>query len=98
MLAKSKVSAEVVIPFCASCERLTSLKRRLQKRLGSMIGLGNVDIAIAQHPAEIGYFGVLTAYAHLAGQSVPPLIGTVFTVIDKTNIDDPNVKRYIYSD
>lgn len=59
---------------------------------------GSVDIAIAQHPAEIGYFGVFTAYAHLTGHSVPPLIGTGFTVIDKTNVDDPNVKRFIYSD
>ncbi len=59
---------------------------------------GNVDIAIAQHPAEIGYFGVVSAFAHLNGQSVPPLIGTGFTVIDKTNVDDPNVKRFVYSD
>src|ERR1700738_822883 len=59
---------------------------------------GNVDIAIAQHPAEIGYFGVVSAYAHLTGQSIPTLIGTGFTVIDKSNIDDPNVKRFIYSD
>jgi len=59
---------------------------------------GNVDIAIAQHPAEIGYFGVVAAFAHLTGQSVPTLIGTGFTVIDKSNIDDPNVKRFIYSD
>jgi ribose transport system substrate-binding protein len=59
---------------------------------------GNVDIAIAQHPAEIGYFGVMAAYAHLTGQSVPPLIGTGFTVIDKSNVDDPNVKKFLYSD
>lgn len=59
---------------------------------------GNIDLAIAQHPAEIGYFGVVAAYAHLTGQSVPTLIGTGFTVIDKDNIDDPNVKRFIYSD
>jgi ribose transport system substrate-binding protein len=64
----------------------------------SEIKSGNVDIAIAQHPAEIGYFGVVAAYAHLTGQSVPTLIGTGFTVIDKTNVDDPNVKRFIYSD
>jgi ribose transport system substrate-binding protein len=64
----------------------------------SEISAGNVDIAIAQHPAEIGYYGVLTAFAHLSGQSVPPLIGTGFTVIDKTNVDDPKVKRFIYSD
>src|SRR5437868_9975639 len=37
---------------------------------------GLVDIAIAQHPAEIGYFGVMAAYAHLTGQSIPTLIGT----------------------
>jgi ribose transport system substrate-binding protein len=64
----------------------------------SEIKAGNVDIAIAQHPAEIGYFGVVAAYAHLTGQSIPTLIGTGFTVIDKDNVDDPNVKRFIYSD
>ncbi len=62
------------------------------------IKAGNVDIAIAQHPAEIGYFGVVVAFAHLTGHSVPPLIGTGFTVIDKNNVDDPNVKKFIYSD
>ena len=62
------------------------------------IKAGAVDIAIAQHPAEIGFFGVVAAYAHLTGQSIPQLIGTGFTVIDKTNVDDPNVKRFIYSD
>lgn len=62
------------------------------------IKAGTVDIAIAQHPAEIGYFGVIAAHAHLTGQSIPPLIGTGFTVIDKANVDDPNVKRFIYSD
>jgi ribose transport system substrate-binding protein len=57
-----------------------------------------VTMAIAQHPAEIGYYGVMTAYAHLTGQSVPPLIGTGFTVINKANVDDPNVARFIYSE
>ena len=62
------------------------------------IKAGNIDIAIAQHPAEIGFYGVVTAFAHLTGHSVPPLIGTGFTVIDKSNIDDPKVKKFIYSD
>jgi ribose transport system substrate-binding protein len=62
------------------------------------ITAGNVDIAIAQHPAEIGYYGVVTAFAHLTGQSVPTLIGTGFTVIDKDNVEKPEVKRFIYSD
>lgn len=59
---------------------------------------GVVDMAIAQHPAEIGYYGVMTAYAHLTGQSVPPMIGTGFTVITADNVDEPEVARYIYSD
>lgn len=59
---------------------------------------GLVDIAIAQHPAEIGWFGVAAAHAALSGQSIPTSIGTGFTVIDKANVDDPAVKRFVYSD
>ncbi|MBL0371470.1 substrate-binding domain-containing protein [Rhizobium sp. KVB221] len=62
------------------------------------INTGLVDMAIAQHPAEIGYFGVMAAYAHLTGNSVPTAIGTGFTVIDKSNVADPNVAKFIYSD
>jgi len=62
------------------------------------INTGLVDLAIAQHPAEIGYYGVVSAYAHLTGQSIPTLIGTGFTVIDKSNVTDPNVAKFIYSD
>ncbi len=58
---------------------------------------GLVNIAIAQHPAEIGYYGVVTAYAHLTGQSVPPAIGTGFTVIDASNVDDEAIQKFIYS-
>lgn len=61
------------------------------------INSGLVDVAIAQHPAEIGYFGVVSAYAHLTGQSIPTKIGTGFTVIDKANVTDPAVARFIYS-
>lgn len=62
------------------------------------ISSGLVDLAIAQHPAEIGYYGVMTAYAALTGQSVPPLIGTGFTVITAENVDDPEVQKFIYSE
>jgi ribose transport system substrate-binding protein len=40
----------------------------------------------------------MAAYAHLTGNSVPTAIGTGFTVIDKSNVADPNVARFIYSD
>jgi len=62
------------------------------------INSGLVDMAIAQHPAEIGYYGVVSAYAHLTGQSIPVSIGTGFTIMDKSNIADPNVAKYLYSD
>ncbi len=62
------------------------------------INSGLVDMAIAQHPAEIGYYGVVSAYAHLTGHSIPVSIGTGFTVIDKSNLSDPDVKKFIYSD
>ncbi len=61
------------------------------------INSGLVDFAIAQHPAEIGYFGVMAAYAHLTGNSIPTTIGTGFTEIDKSNVSDPEVAKYIYS-
>ncbi len=59
---------------------------------------GLMDLAIAQHPAEIGYFGVMAAHAALAGNSIPTTIGTGFTVLDKANVDQPEAARFIYSD
>lgn len=62
------------------------------------IKTGLVDVAIAQHPAEIGYFGLVSAFAHLTGNSIPVNIGTGFTIMDASNIDDPKVAKYIYSE
>ncbi|MDJ1006290.1 MAG: ABC transporter substrate-binding protein [Paracoccaceae bacterium] len=59
---------------------------------------GLVDAAIAQHPAEIGYFGVMAAYALLTGNSVPVSIGTGFTVINADNVNDPDIAKFIYSE
>ena len=59
---------------------------------------GLVDIAIAQHPFEIGYFGFMVAHAHVMDRPVPTAIGTGYTVMDKSNIDQPNVRRFVYSD
>jgi ribose transport system substrate-binding protein len=62
------------------------------------IKTGLVDVAIAQHPAEIGYFGLVSAFAHLTGNSIPVAIGTGFTIMDASNIDDPEVAKYLYSE
>jgi len=32
------------------------------------------------------------------GQSVPVTIGTGFTVMDANNIDDPEIRKFVYSD
>ncbi|MEZ5932666.1 MAG: ABC transporter substrate-binding protein [Alphaproteobacteria bacterium] len=68
------------------------------QRIVDDIKSGLIDMAIAQHPAEIGYYGVMTAYAALTDQSVPIAIGTGFTVMDASNIDDPAIQKFVYSD
>ncbi len=67
-------------------------------RIVDDIKSGLIDLAIAQHPAEIGYYGVVTAYAALTGQSIPVTIGTGFTVMDASNINDPEILKFVYSD
>lgn len=59
---------------------------------------GLIDMVIAQHPAEMGYYGVVGAIAALRGHSVPAKIGTGFTVMTKENIGDPKIWQYIYSE
>jgi ribose transport system substrate-binding protein len=57
---------------------------------------GTLTLTIAQHPAEIGYFGFVTAFAHVTDNPVPAAIGTGFTVMTADNIDDPKVSRFLY--
>jgi len=57
---------------------------------------GTFELTVAQHPAEIGYFGFIAAYAFVTGNPVPTAIGTGFSVMTKDNIDDPNVSKYLY--
>ena len=68
------------------------------QRIVEDLKTGLVNIAIAQHPAEIGWFGVAAAVAALTGQSVPTNIGTGFTIMTPENIDDPAVAAFVYSD
>ncbi|MGU7771725.1 ABC transporter substrate-binding protein [Burkholderia sp. MR1-5-21] len=58
---------------------------------------GLVDDAIAQRPADMGYYGVKFAVTAIRGKPVPPAKATGFVVMDKSNIDDPNVRRFIYA-
>jgi ribose transport system substrate-binding protein len=58
---------------------------------------GLVDYAIAQRPADMGYYGVKFAVDAINGKTVPKEKSTGFVVMDKTNVDTPDVKQYIYS-
>jgi ribose transport system substrate-binding protein len=58
---------------------------------------GLVDIAVAQKPADMGYQGVKLAVDLARGKAVPALVGTGFVVMDKTNVDDPEVHKFIYA-
>jgi ribose transport system substrate-binding protein len=58
---------------------------------------GLVDIAVAQKPSEMGYMGVKYAADLVRGKTIPATFGTGFVVMDKSNVDDPEIHKYIYS-
>lgn len=58
---------------------------------------GTVTQVIAQKPADMGYFAVLSAVAHARGiTSIPKRWSTGYEVINLNNVDDPNFARFIY--
>jgi len=62
-----------------------------------MIGKGEVSMALAQKPFDMGYLAVEFAVADAAGvTSLPKRVKTGFALIDKTNEADPNFSRFIY--
>ncbi len=58
---------------------------------------GTVTQVIAQKPADMGYFAVLSAVAHARGiHSIPKRWSTGYEVINLNNVDDPRIARFIY--
>jgi ribose transport system substrate-binding protein len=58
---------------------------------------GTVTQVIAQKPADMGYFAVLSAVAHARGiHSIPKRWSTGYEVINLNNVDDPQIARFIY--
>lgn len=58
---------------------------------------GVVDIAIAQRPDDIGYYGVKFAVDAIKGKKIPTYKGTEFVILDKNNVDQPDMHVHIYS-
>jgi ribose transport system substrate-binding protein len=58
---------------------------------------GTVTLVLAQKPFDMGYMAVQFAQADAAGvTSLPKRVETGFAIIDKNNVDDPAVARFIY--
>jgi ribose transport system substrate-binding protein len=58
---------------------------------------GVVSLVLAQKPFDMGYLAVQFAAADHAGvTSLPRRVETGFAIIDKDNVDDPAVARFIY--
>jgi ribose transport system substrate-binding protein len=57
---------------------------------------GIVQALIAQKPADIGKAGVEQAIAALKGEPVQKKIGTGFVVVTKDNMNDPDVRPFLY--
>jgi ribose transport system substrate-binding protein len=62
-----------------------------------LMGKGTVSLVLAQKPFDMGYMAVQFAAADAAGvTSLPRRVETGFAIIDKDNVKDPAIARFIY--
>lgn len=62
-----------------------------------LMGKGVVSLVLAQKPYDMGYMAVQFAVADAAGvTSLPRRVETGFAIIDKDNVKDPAIARFIY--
>jgi ribose transport system substrate-binding protein len=62
-----------------------------------LLNKGDVTLVLAQKPFDMGYMAVQFAAADAAGvTSLPRRVETGFAIINKDNVDDPEVARFIY--
>jgi ribose transport system substrate-binding protein len=74
-----------VVAYDATKDAIESLKN------------GVVTLVLAQKPFDMGYMAVQFAAADAAGvTSLPKRVETGFAIIDKDNIGDPEIARFIY--
>ena len=67
------------------------------KQAIELMDKGVVTLVLAQKPFDMGYLAVMFAQADSAGvTSLPRRVETGFAIIDKDNVKDPEVARFIY--
>ncbi len=59
---------------------------------------GDIDLVLAQLPAEIGSLGVDSGYKYLTAKTMPPKkIIPGFQFFTKDNVNSPDMQQYVYS-
>jgi len=59
---------------------------------------GDIDLVLAQKPAEIGSLAVDAAYKYLTAKTMPPKkIIPGFEFFSKDNVSDPNMQQFVYT-
>jgi ribose transport system substrate-binding protein len=67
------------------------------KQAIELMDKGVVSLVLAQKPFDMGYLAVMFAQADAAGvTSLPRRVETGFAIIDKENVKDPAIARFIY--
>src|SRR5580700_2959021 len=67
------------------------------KQAIELMDQGAVSLVLAQKPFDMGYMAVQFAAADAAGvTSLPRRVETGFAIIDKNNVKDPAIARFIY--
>ena len=62
-----------------------------------LLNKGDVSMVLAQKPFDMGYLAVMFAQADADGvTSLPRRVETGFAIINKDNVSDPEVARFIY--
>jgi ribose transport system substrate-binding protein len=63
-----------------------------------MLKAGDIDLVLAQKPAEIGSLAVAAAYKYLTQNIAPPKkIIPGFEFFTRENVNDPNMQQFVYT-
>lgn len=59
---------------------------------------GHIDGLVVQNPFSMGYLAVKTMVQHLHGQKIEPRIDTGATLVDRDNVDKPEIRELMHPD
>ncbi|HVJ15002.1 MAG TPA: substrate-binding domain-containing protein [Polyangiaceae bacterium] len=67
-------------------------------KLVAGVKAGEIDGLVLQNPFKMGYLAVKTMTAHLKGEKVEPRIDTGASLVDKENMEQPEMKELLKPD